>query len=304
MYLQHFGMRELPFRLTPDTSYFYNYANYHEALNVLLVAIRSGEGFIKIVGEVGTGKTLLCRKLLATLDEEFVTAYIPNPYLTPSALRMALADELNIKYDTKISLHRLLKLINDKLVELTAAGKQVVLCLDEAQAMPEETLEALRLLTNLETEKQKLLQIVLFGQPELDEILSRRSVRQLKQRIAFSFILRPIDRDGLNAYIGHRLLVAGYTGRPLFSHAALMALFKASRGVPRIINILSHKALMSAYGRGEKTIDRKHIRAAIKDTEGIKAPRRRLFQFADYGIMSAILFATSMGLYYFLGISG
>jgi MSHA biogenesis protein MshM len=269
MYLKHFGMQELPFAITPDTSYFYNYGSYQEALNVLLVALRSGEGFIKISGEVGTGKTLLCRKALNTLDEKFVTAYLPNPCLTPAALRMALADELNIKYARNMGQHRILTLINERLIQLNAEGKQVVLFLDEAQALPDDSMEALRLLTNLETEKSKLLQVVLFGQPELDERLAQKKLRQLRQRITFSQQLETIDIAGIEGYLAHRLLVAGYHGKPLFSRNAVIGLHRISEGVPRIINVLAHKMLMVAYGKGSSTVNEAHLLLAAEDTEAV-----------------------------------
>ncbi len=270
MYLEHFGMREAPFSLTPDTEFFYSYGAWQEAIDVLMVALRGGEGFIKISGEVGTGKTLLCRKLLASLDaEEFVTAWLPNPCLTPAALRMALADELGIRYPRNQGQHRLLSLINAGLIDINASGRRVVVLIDEAQALPDDTLEALRLLTNLETEKRKLLQVVLFGQPELDERLARPGLRQLRQRIGFSHGLRAIDRDGLPGYLNHRLLVAGYHGQPLFSAEAQAALFAASRGVPRLINILAHKSLMAAFGRGLSRVDRDSVAMACADTEGV-----------------------------------
>ncbi len=305
MYLEHFGMNEWPFRLTPDTSFFFEHAGHHDALNVLLVSLRAGEGFIKIVGEVGTGKTLLCRKLLNILseDENFVTIYIPNPYLSPAALRLALAEELGMSIPTNYVQHRQLKLITDRLLELSAAGKQVVVCLDEAQAMPEETLEALRLLTNLETEKHKLLQIVLFGQPELDELLNRPSVRQLKQRIVFSHRLAPITSDGMLNYLNHRLLVAGYNGPPLFKKTALSDLHRASRGVPRLINILSHKALMVTYGRGMKVINQDSMRAAINDTEDAGGVLGRKFGSSFYSIAATVAVALGAGLYYLWGVA-
>src|ERR1043166_4993113 len=186
MYRAHFGLSELPFSITPDTSFFFPESSHQEALNTLLVAVRSGEGFMKITGEVGTGKTLLCRKFLAALDQhDFVSAYIPNPYLQPMTLLLAIADELGISYPQDVNEHQLIKLLTQYLIDTTANGKRVVVCLDEAQAMPIETLESLRLLTNLETERRKLLQVVLFGQPELDERLSQPSIRQLKQRNTF-----------------------------------------------------------------------------------------------------------------------
>jgi MSHA biogenesis protein MshM len=276
MYLEHFGLEQAPFTITPDTGFFLNQGSHNEALNVLLVALRSGEGFIKVTGEVGTGKTLLCRKLLNTLDEEFVTAYIPNPFLNANALRMSLAEELGIKFARNAGQHRLLQLITERLIELNRAGRQVALLLDEAQAMPDETMEALRLLTNLETEKDKLLQVVLFGQPELDRRLHQDNLRQLQQRILFSYRLQPLDRDTLAVYLNHRLLVAGYEGSALFTKRALKSLYRNSRGIPRLVNILSHKALMSAYGRGEHYVDVKHVRRAAADTEDVRSHRLAL----------------------------
>ena len=267
MYQEYFGLTESPFSITPDTSYFYAHGHYSEALNTLLIALRSGEGFIKVTGEVGTGKTMLCRKLLNTVEDRFVTAYIPNPMLTPFGLQSAVADELGLDMSRHYGHHELLKLITKILLELSADGKSVVLCIDESQAMPIETMEALRLLTNLETEKKKLLQVILFGQPELDEHLNKKEIRQLKQRITFSYNLKPIDREGMEDYLTHRLGVAGYKGGSLFEMKAISSLFKASRGIPRLINILSHKSMMSAYGQGTKYVDHKNMQAAIKDTE-------------------------------------
>lgn len=268
MYLDHFGLKTQPFGITPDTSFYFDSPSHQEALNVLLVALRNGEGFLKVTGEVGTGKTLLCRRLLNLLEDDFFTAYIPNPFLTPTALRAALAEELGITFARNLGQHRLLKLITERLIELNASGKRVVLLLDEAQALPDDSLEALRLLTNLETEKDKLLLVVLFGQPELDERLARQQFRQLRQRIIFSHQLRPLDIHEINAYLRHRLAIAGSNGRDLFDSACLPLLAQASRGIPRLLNILAHKALMAAFGQGCARIGAQHIRLAVADTEG------------------------------------
>jgi len=275
MYQQHFGLRELPFGITPDTSYFFTSAHSQEALNTLLVAARSGEGFIKITGEVGTGKTLLCRKFLSTVGEGFVTAYIPNPYLEPRTLMLALADELEVPLERDVDQHQMLKSITHKLLELAGEGKQVILCLDEAQAIPIESLEALRLLTNLETEKRKLLQIVLFGQPELNRHLEVDSIRQLAQRITFHYHMGALQRDDLDFYLAHRLRVAGFTGSRLFTQAAVKRLFSASKGIPRLVNIVAHKSLMLAYGEGRQQVDKKHVAMAAQDTVGNTAPAGR-----------------------------
>ena len=272
MYTAHFGMIEAPFGITPDTSFFFGSPHAQEALNTLLVAARSGEGFIKITGEVGTGKTLLCRKFLATLGDGFVTAYLPNPYLEPRTLMLALADELEIALEKEVDQHQLLKSISHRLIALAAEDKRVLLCLDEAQAIPVESLEVLRLLTNLETEKRKLLQIVLFGQPELNRTLAQGAIRQLAQRITFHYHLGPLSRDELDYYLAHRLRIAGFAGARLFSRGAVNRLFAASGGIPRLVNILAHKALMLSFGQGKHQVSRRHVADAASDT--IAAPRR------------------------------
>lgn len=274
MYKNHFGLRELPFGITPDTSFFFACSNYQEALNTLLIAAKSGEGFIKITGEVGTGKTLLCRKFMASLGKNFVTAYIPNPFLEPRTLMLALADELEVPFEKDVDQHQLLKSINHRLLVLAREGKQVLLCLDEAQAMPIESLEALRLLTNLETEKRKLLQIVMFGQPELDRKLQQEAIRQLNQRITFHYRLGPLSRDDMSFYVSHRLSVAGFSGSRLFNAGAIRALYAASGGIPRLVNILAHKALMVAYGEGKQQVATRHVRMAADDTGTARKPFR------------------------------
>lgn len=273
MYQAHFGLREAPFGLTPDTSFFFNGPQSQKALNTLLVAARNGEGFIKITGEVGTGKTFLCRKFMQSLGPEFVTAYIPNPNLPPRSLILALADDLDVLLEKDADQHQLLKSLNLRLLNLAAQGKRVLLCLDEAQAIPVDSLEALRLLTNLETEKRKLLQIVLFGQPELDVKLALPEIRQLAQRITFHYHLGPLSRDDVDFYVAHRLRVAGFDGARLFSRGGVARLYKASGGIPRLINIMAHKALMVAYGEGRHQVSGRHVGLAASDTLAGK-PRR------------------------------
>lgn len=267
MYLQHFSFSEKPFSLTPDTQFFYAYQSHKAALNTLLVALNNSEGFIKVVGEVGTGKTLLGRLLLKKLNRNrFVTAYIPNPHLTPDELKLSLAQEIGVNLENSIPAYLLTAHINAQLIELARNRKQVVLILDEAQTMPRETIEALRLLTNLETEKRKLLQVVMLGQPELDQLLNRDDLRQLKQRIVFSETLKPLDFIGLRNYVAHRLHSCGAPHSQLLSLPALWCLYKASKGVPRLINVLCHKALMAAYGEGKTSVDLTAMRQAIADT--------------------------------------
>lgn len=275
MYLEHFGLKEQPFSLTPNTQFFLNMASYQKAYNMLVVSIANQEGFIKVVGEVGTGKTMLCRKVLNFLEDntgEYVTAYIANPVLSPKGLFLAFAEELGLDVDVDVGHHSLLRKIRDRLVAYASDGRQVVLFIDEAHAMPEQTLEALRLLTNLETEQVKLFQVVLFAQPELDDMLRQQSLRQLLQRITFSFRLEALDREGVERYVNHRLATAGYNGAALFSRPALKTLYRASDGIPRIINILCHKALMVAYGKGERSVGAEYVRRAATDTEGVEVP--------------------------------
>lgn len=268
MYLDHFGLTELPFGITPDTSFTVITRSHQEALNTLLVALNSGEGFIKITGEVGTGKSLLCRRLLQALPENSVSAYLPNPYLAPRTLLLALAEELGVAIDTASDDYHLLKHVNDALLSYAGADRQVVVCIDEAQAMPLETLESLRLLSNLETEKRKLLQIVLFGQPELDRKLAEPSVRQLLQRIAFHYRLTGLAREEVANYLAHRLRVAGYRGEDVFGSHAVRCLHRASRGTPRLLNILAHKSLLAVFGEGKHAVRATHVRQAAADTEG------------------------------------
>jgi MSHA biogenesis protein MshM len=274
MYQQHFKLREVPFSLTPDPEFYYNYAGHQQALNVLLVALQSGEGLVRITGEVGTGKTLLCRKLLASLavDGEFRTAYLPNPLLTPFELYLALAEELNISLPQGITMHDLVKRITESLVRLCKDGFKAVLCIDEAQTMSHDSLEALRLLSNLETEKQKLLQIVIFAQPELERMLEGSALRQLRQRITFSYRLPALDRQAVSGYVAHRLRVAGAEGAGIFNEAALAAIFRASRGIPRLVNILAHKSMMVAYGKGARSVGVGEVKAASRDTEDAVQP--------------------------------
>lgn len=295
MYELHFGLRELPFGITPDTSFFFACSNYQQALNTLLVAANNGEGFIKITGEVGTGKTLLCRKFMATLDDSFVTAYIPNPFLEPRTLMLALADELEIPLEKEVDQHQLLKAINHRLLVLAREGKRVLLCLDEAQAIPIESLEALRLLTNLETEKRKLLQIVLFGQPELDKKLQQDTIRQLTQRITFHYRLAPLTKDDLEFYLSHRLSVAGFAGSRLFGRDAVNMLSATSGGIPRLVNILAHKALMLTYGEGKQQVRARHVKAAAKDTI---ASKPIVWPWLWLGAITLLIAATGMGWVY------
>ena len=265
MYLTHFGLREAPFALTPDTAYAFSTRAHQEALNTLLIAADTGEGFIKITGEVGPGKTLLCRRFLRALPETFVSCYLPNPSVSPRTLLLSLAEELGESLPASADPHTLYKTLQRRLIALAGDGKRVIVCLDEAQALSRESLEALRLLSNLETEKKKLMQLVLFGQPELDAKLQRTDLRQLRQRIGFAYRLEAMSATEVGRYVDHRLRIAGQTSATIFSEAAIKRLRRDSEGTPRVVNILAHKALLAVYGEGATTVDARHVRAAARD---------------------------------------
>lgn len=301
MYLYHYGIKELPFTLTPNTSYFFGLPSHKEAIEVLSLALKTGEGFIKVTGEVGTGKTLICRKLLNELPEHFVTAYIPNPYLSPAELRRAVANELNVPLTDHSDQQEFTQRIQQRLIQIHQENKGVVLLIDEAQALPVESIEALRLMTNLETESRKLLQVVLFGQPELDEKLALPELRQLKQRIAFSYSLCLMDADQVFQYVRHRMNVAGYRGIEVFNRSRCKQLFKASKGTPRIVNVLCHKALMLAYGEGKQQIEDKHIKLAVDDTEAAISLHLPYWLVLTIVIMSSSVVAALFYLYLRLG---
>jgi len=275
MYEQHFNLSDKPFRLTPELKTRYAEPSQQITLNTLELALADGEGFIKVIGEVGLGKTLLCRTLLARLQEPYVTAWIPDPQLSPGSLQQVVATELGVALPARSSLQKLHQTLQSRLLELVAAGKRPVLLIDEAQALPPKTLEAVRLLTNLETERRKLLQVVLFGQPELDLRLAQPGMRQLRQRITFNCKLEALTPDAVADYIHHRTGAAG-ASRPLFTRAATRQIARASHGVPRLVNVLCHKALLAAWGRGLPRADSEEVRRAIADTDSVApGPRAR-----------------------------
>ena len=297
IYNDFWGLKESPFQLTPDTQYFFDNPAHLEALNTLLVAIKSGEGFVKVSGEVGTGKTLLSRKLMRIIGHHYTMAYIPNPYLSPTDLQRALAEEIGIPSKVHNNPHTLLNAINKKLTTLQQQGKPVVFMIDEAQALPQETLESMRLLTNLETEKSKLLQVILFGQPELEDTLNQYSLRQLKQRITFSYRLEPMGLNMVGYYIDHRLQTAGFTGASVFCPRAKKRIAKYSKGIPRLINILAHKSLMAAYGQKSGKVTVKHVNAAIKDTESVETQHFWPRSLAIYGFSASVCIALASSIF-------
>lgn len=272
MYRAHFGLSQAPFGITPDTEFVYPSNSHREGLNLLHFALASGEGFIKVVGEIGTGKTLLCRNFLAELGPEWKAAYLPNPQIEPRAFLREVADDLGTAAGEPEAAH-VVKRLHRRLLDLARNGRKVVLCIDEAQTMPRLTLESLRLLSNLETEKRKLLHIVLFGQPELDEMLAAHAVRQLRQRIAFHHQLRRLDANEVGDYVEQRLRIAGHSGEPIFAAAAIKALQQHAGGTPRLLNVLAHKSLLAAFGEGQPQVAARHVKTAARDTEGALQPR-------------------------------
>lgn len=269
-YLAHFGLAEAPFGLTPDTDFYFASPPHQEALNTLLYALENGEGFIKIVGAVGTGKTLLCRTLLASLPAHSHAVYLPNPALDSAGVLFAVAEELGFKLEGNESHYRVHKAILTRLIALAKRNTHVVLVIDEAQVMSLESLETVRLLSNLETEKRKLLTIILFGQPELDARLE--AIPQFKTRISFHDRLRPLKREELPAYLAHRMARAGLgVDKPFpFNPRVTRLLYDASAGVPRVVNVIAHKALLLAYGTGQLRVGSREMRLAIGDTLAAK----------------------------------
>lgn len=295
MYEQYYGLSEKPFSLTPDTEFYYQSYTHQEALNVLLVAIRSGDGFIKVTGEVGTGKTLLCRKLLDALDDQYNTVYIPNPYMSCNALLEALLVEMGI--GENLDRENYLACINDYLIETAQQQKSTVIILDEAQSLPEESLEAIRLLSNLETEKKKLVQIILFGQPELDEKLAKSSIRQLQQRIMHAYQLQPLNENAVRAYLHHRMQAAGYVGPEIFDQSARKWLFKISQGIPRVINVLGNKAMMQSYASGEFYISKKHVESAAIDSKVTTSANNNNRRHSGQGLQVAVLAVLAVSMF-------
>jgi len=274
MYLGHFGLNEPPFRITPHTDFFFAGANRGATLEALLYAIGHEEGIIKITGEVGSGKTMLCRVLIERLPKHIETIYLANPSLSRDEILHTIADDLRVSVEGRRTTV-LLRALQEDLIRRYAAGKRVVVLIDEAHAMPLETLEEIRLLSNLESNRHKLLHIVLFGQPELDEHLALPNMRQIKERIIHSFRLEPLVRDDVSQYIEFRMRAAGYRGPSVFTTAALRMIAQASQGLTRRVNILADKALLAAFADGTHQVTVKQARAAVRDSEFKRMGGRR-----------------------------
>ena len=286
MYLNHFGLTEAPYRITPHTDFFFEGANRGATLEALLYAITHDEGIVKVTGEVGSGKTMLCRVLMERLPAQVETIYLANPSLARDEIMLAILDDLDVPNAGERS-SLILRSLQERLVTLYAEGRRVVVLIDEAHAMPVETLEEIRLLSNLESKRHKLLQIVLFGQQELDEVLGTPQMRQLKERVIHSFRLEPLVRSDIGTYLMFRMRLAGYKGPDIFSDGAVRLITDASEGLTRRVNILADKALLAAFADGGYQVLPTHVNAAIGDSEFARLRRKPGAGLSALGLSSA-----------------
>jgi general secretion pathway protein A len=267
VYLEYYGLTEPPFDITPNPRFLFYSAKHREAFNHMLYGIRERKGFVQMTGEVGAGKTTLCRAMLEQLDDQFATALILNPIMSADELMKAVAVEFGLSVK---ALDRLdtLAAINQFLLKQVERGKDTVLIIDEAQDLTDELLEQVRLLSNLETDNRKLLQIVLMGQPELRARLNNHRLRQLRQRITVRYHLLPLTRDEVMRYVQHRLHVSGGNGTPYFTRPALWRVHHYSQGIPRLVNAVCDKALLAGYVQNSERIDFGMVGRAIRELEG------------------------------------
>ena len=287
MYYPHFGLKEPPFKITPNTDFFFSGGNRGAVLDALVYAITNGEGIIKVVGEVGSGKTMLCRMLQTILPDKIESIYLANPSVAPEDVLHAIAFELQLKLPKNADRLTVMQQLQAYLVSRHAEGRQVVIFVEEAQGMPLATLEEIRLLSNLETKQDKLLQIVLFGQPELDVNLNQTHIRQLRERITHSFHLGPLQTKDVGEYLIFRLRAAGYFGPHLFTDAAIKKLSAAAEGLVRRVNILADKCLLAAFADNVFQVTPKHVKAAIQDSEFGAKPAN----YKQYFLLAAVLVA-------------
>lgn len=297
--LEFFGLKEDPFRLTPDPAYFFPSAGHNEALLSLNYLVEQREGFCLVSGEPGTGKTTLISVFMENWKEKAEIAMILTPRLSPEEFLMAVLDDFNVKSE-KSNKNDILKAFRDFLVERSQEGRPVIIIVDEAQNLPDETLEELRLLSNLETDKSKLLQIILMGQPEIEEKLRSSGLRQLNQRITVRIRLSPLSTEEALDYINYRLIKAG-KGFLRLDERLKKPIHRFSAGVPRIINILSSRAIMIAYLEGSNVVSRKHVMYAmrhLRETQELPESRLTLYRALIYMIPAAILI---LAVYYAIG---
>ena len=297
LYLEHFGLDEPPFRITPHTDFFFDGADRGTTLEALMYAVVHDEGIVKVSGEVGSGKTMLCRMLMERLPAHVETIYLATPSLAADEILHAIADDLDLQLPERRT--AALRGLQEQLIRLYGEGRRVVILVDEAHVMPEDTLEQVRLLSNLESNRHKLLQIVLFGQPELDETLARPSLRQLRDRITQAFRMRPLAASEVAKYLTFRMRAAGYRGPEVFSPRAAARIARASAGLTRRINILADKALLAAYTENTHAILERHAKAAIADSEFAAAePWRRPAAYFTAALLAGIVLGAALAAWY------
>ena len=300
MYLEHFGLNEQPFKITPVTEFFFSGANRKEILEALIYSISEVEGIIKVSGEVGSGKTMLCRMLLEQLPKHIEPIYLANPSLSREEMLYAIADALDLNVEHE-RIGVMMQNIQNKLEAKARDGKRVVVLVDEAHAMPIDTLEELRLLYNLQVGSFKLLQIVLFGQPELNSKLDQPNMRQLKDRIVHNFNMQPLSRDILENYLMFRMRKAGYHGPNIFAPGAIKLIADASVGLMRRANVLADKSLLAAFVEDTHSIETRHVQAAMRDSEltaKSRMPSKQVLYAGAGLLMTAVI---AWGLWSFLG---
>jgi type II secretory pathway predicted ATPase ExeA len=293
MYYDYFGLKQPPFKITPDTTMFFPGGNRGAILDALIYTIMNGEGIIKVVGEVGSGKTMLCRMLERELPANVEVVYIANPSLSPENILHAIAFDLDLAVQADTSRLEVMNRLQEYLLARHGAGRHVVVFIEEAQSMPIATLEEIRLLSNLETQQNKLLQIVLFGQPELDDLISKREIRQLKERITYSFQLNPFSRGDIRDYLNTRLRACGYRSGEMFQDQAIKLIDRYSAGLVRRVNILADKAMLAAYAKNAGVVTAAHVRQAARDSE---FSWFRSFRFGRHALFPAALLCVGIAV--------
>jgi type II secretory pathway predicted ATPase ExeA len=297
MYTRYFGLDKAPFKITPDPEFFFSGGNRGAVLEALLYAVARGEGIVKVVGEVGSGKTMLCRMLERELPESCEIVYLANPRLSPVEILHAIAIELQLQVAKGASKVEVMRLLQAYLLDKHANNRSVVMFIEEAQGMDLDTLEEIRMLSNLETTQDKLLQIVLFGQPELNDKLQAHEIRQLKERITYAFDLAPLNRREIRDYLNTRIRTSGFRGNDLFSPGAIRALKRRSGGLLRRINILADKALLAAFSSGDRVVTTRHLRLAAKDSEFTAAGYHPAALIAGAAILAVVLVSGAWWMY-------